>query len=70
MFRDNKRRSINKFAEKGKLEELKKSLNEGGNVNELVDGFAPLHLACQAGNDSVVKFLLQQENIDINLLAR
>ena len=61
-------RALCRAAEEGNIENIKTLLKKDGNVNEMFNGFTPFHVACKFGKEEVVRFLLQEPNIDIDIL--
>ena len=63
-------KALCKAAEEGNIEKVKTLLQEDGKVNDMYKGFTPFHVACEFGKEEVVRFLLQQPNIKIDILDR
>lgn len=61
--------NIDEYAKSGNLSGVKEELANGFSVNnQNSDGDTPLHRACYHNHDDVMNYLLQQEDIDINIV--
>ncbi len=60
--------TLHEAASAGDLSRVKELLHKGYDVNDLDEkGYTPLRCAINAGNDTMIKFLLNHPNIDVNL---